>query len=96
MNKMAAIKRVVLSERHLRPGRTKHSLCDSQGTREFPPFTSLDISQFPGDPGYFLMHLCENGECADSWHQTLDDAFHQAEIEFEVQREEWIEVSEPS
>ena len=83
MNKMIAIRRVELGERHLRPGRTKHS---SNG-KDFPPFTSLVICQSPDDTGYFLMHICENGQAADTWHQNLEDAMHQAEWEFHVRTE---------
>jgi hypothetical protein len=91
MSKMIAIRKVVLCERHLRPGRTKHC---SNG-KEFPPFTSLVVCQSPGDAGYFLMHICENGQVADTWHENLEDALHQAEWEFGVQAEEWLEANEP-
>jgi hypothetical protein len=95
MSKMTAIKKVVLNESHLRPGLTKHFLCDAQGKREFPPFTSLVITQYPGDSGYYLMHICENGQVADTWYLTLDEALHQAEYEFRIRAEEWTEMNEP-
>jgi hypothetical protein len=41
------------------------------------------------------MHICENGQGTDTWHMSLDDAFHQAEFEFGVKAEEWIEANEP-
>jgi hypothetical protein len=91
MSKMIAIKRVALNEGHQRLGRTKHI---SNG-KESPPFTSLVICQSPGDAGFFLMHICENGRAADTWHENLEDALHQAEWEFGVQAEEWIEANEP-
>jgi hypothetical protein len=96
MSKMIAIKRVVLSERHLLPGRTKHTLIDSKGAREFPPFTSLEIAQHSGDSGYYLLHLCEGGEGTDTWHENLDDALYQAEWEFGVRPEEWTDADERS
>jgi len=95
MSQMIAIKKVVLNERHLRPGRTKHRLSDSQGLRDFPPFVSLVITRYPEDPGFYLMHVCEDGQGADTWHETLDDALNQAEYEFGVKIEERIEVNEP-
>jgi hypothetical protein len=95
MSEMTAIRKVALTEHHLRPGRTKHTLSDSQGRREFPPFTSLVIAKYPEDPGFYLMHVCENGQGTDTWHETLDDALHQAEFEFEVKPEEWKETNEP-
>jgi hypothetical protein len=41
------------------------------------------------------MYHCESELGTDTWHQTLDDAYHQAEWEFGVRQEEWIEISEP-
>jgi hypothetical protein len=95
MNRMIAIKRATLNERHLRPGRTKHSIADSKRSQEFPPFVSLAICQYPGDSGYYLMHICEDGQVADTWHENVNDAFHQAEWEFGIQPAEWNETSEP-
>jgi hypothetical protein len=92
MSEMVPLKKAMLNERHLRPGRTKHTLCDGQGSREFPPFVSLVIAQYLGDSGYYLLHLCEDGKGTDTWHQSLDDALHQAEYEYEVKREDWVDV----
>jgi hypothetical protein len=89
MGEMIAIKKVLLNERHLRPGRTEHSLCDNKGKKSYPPFSSLEIAQHPGDQDYYLLYLCENGQVADTWHQTLEDALQQAEFEFDVKPEEW-------
>ena len=94
MSEMVPIKKVVLTEHHLRPGRTKHTLVSGPAQREFSPFTSLVIARFREDSGYCLLHLCENGQGTDTWHMTLDDALHQAEYEFDVKPEEWIEPNE--
>jgi hypothetical protein len=90
MGKMIAIRKVVLGEHHSRPGRTIHTFSG----KEFAPFTSLAICQCPGEGGFYMMHICENGQVADTWHENLGDAFHQAEYEFGVRSEEWIETSE--
>jgi hypothetical protein len=96
MGKMTAVKRVVLNERHKRPSQTMHFLNDGQGRPEFPPFTSLMITQCPENPGnYFLLSLCDNVQVADTFHLTLDDALHQAEYEFGVRPEEWTDTNEP-
>jgi len=97
MGQMIAIRKVRLGDHHLHPGRTEHTLVDSQGARPFPPFTSLVITQslLPGDSGYYLMHLCADGSGTDTHHESLGDAFNQAEWEFGVQSSEWIEVNEP-
>jgi len=90
------IKRVDLNDGHLRPGRTKHYLCGPNGGREFPAFTSLVIAQYPGDSGYYLLHLCDDGTGTDTHHSTMEEAFHQAAYEFDVKPEEWINISNPA
>src|SRR5580698_7335435 len=92
---MIAIKKVILKEHHLNPGRTKHILSDSTGMRPFPPFTSLAITRYGKDPGYYLMHICDGGLGTDTFHETLEEALHQAEWEFEVRPGEWTDVDEP-
>jgi hypothetical protein len=92
---MLAIKKVKLTDRHLSPGRTKHTLSDSEGVRLFPQFTSLAITQADGDSGYYLMHLCDSGLGTDTWHESLEDALNQAEWEFGVLPDEWTDVHEP-
>ena len=92
---MTAIKRVKLTDHHLTPGRAKHTLVDSDGVRPFPPFTSLTITQSTDDPGFYLMHLCDDHLGTDTWHETLEDALHQAEWEFGVLPEEWTDIQEP-
>jgi hypothetical protein len=93
--KMVAIKKVKLKEHHLNPGRTKHTLSDEKGLRPFPPFTSLAITQYGNEPGYYLMHICEDNTGTDTFHEPLEEALHQAEWEFEVRPEEWIDAQEP-
>ena len=79
---------------HLRPGKTKHAIHDSKGTRSFVPFVSLEIVR-SGLGNYYLMRTCEDGNQADTWHQSLEDAMYQAEYEFEVSSStEWEPVSE--
>ena len=91
MSGMIAIKRVALNEGHLRPGRAKHSY----DGKEFPPFVSLSIGQYPDETGFYLMHICEDGRAADTWHETIDDALHQAEFEFGVRADDWSDANAP-
>ena len=81
-----------LASHHLSPGRTKHQLVDSTGRRDFPPFKTLEISQYDGDSGFYLLYHPESGSGTDTWHQTLDDAMHQAEWEFGVTSSEWLKL----
>ena len=96
MPELITIKRVALGPQHLRTGRTKHRIRDAKGAREFAPFVALEIARYPNEHSCYLFHISENGEVADTWHQTFEEAFDQAEWEFGVQREEWVEVNLPS
>jgi hypothetical protein len=75
---------VELQKQH-RPSRTCHTingvLC--------PPFTRLEITKHGEEAGFYLLHICSDGQETDTWHESLDDAFHQAEFEFGVKRHEW-------
>jgi hypothetical protein len=93
---MVTIKKVTLKAHHLSPGRATHTLADSAGLRSFPTFTSLAIAQYAGEPGYYLVHICDDNLQTDTWHNTLEDALHQAEWEFGVQPAEWTDVREAS
>jgi hypothetical protein len=95
MSGMIAIKKVALNEGHLRPGRAKHTIKDSTGTREFPPFISRAIIQFPGHPCCYLMYICEDCGYADTYHESIEDAVNEAEWEFGVRPEEWADADEP-
>jgi hypothetical protein len=82
--------RLDLGPHHLNPERTKHKLAGQSGSQPFPPFKTLEIGQYEGDTGFYLLYFPESGPSTDTWHLTLDDAMHQAEYEFDVARAEWI------
>jgi len=56
---------------------------------DFPPFVRLEIAQYPSDNGFYLLHICASGEVADTCHESMEEAMHQAEFEFGVQESEW-------
>jgi len=58
--------------------------------KDFPPFVRLEIAQYPNDSGFYLLHICASGEVADTWHESIEEAMHQAEFEFGVQTNEWV------
>jgi hypothetical protein len=88
---------VALGPGHLRPGRTRHTIGDAKGRRDFPPFVKLEIAQYPGHLECYLFHICEDGMTADTWHKTVEEALDQAEWEFNVRRNEWkVTVNETS
>jgi hypothetical protein len=57
-------------------------------TTELPVPTWVEISE--EDNAFYLLHFNAEGVCfADTWHQTLDEAKHQAEYEFRISPDEW-------
>ena len=80
---------VALGPGHLRPGRTRHTITDEKGSREFRPFVRLEIAQYPGHKECYLFHISEDGMLADTCHQTVEEALDQADWEFNVHRDEW-------
>lgn len=93
MSRFIATMTVTLGANHLRPGRTRHAISDGKSEREFPPFVRLEIARHPGDADYYLLHICDDGSVADTCHSTVEEALHQAEWEFGVQKSEWQGVS---
>jgi hypothetical protein len=92
--KLIVVKKVLLGPHHPSPGKTRHTLSDSAGIRPFPPFKSLQIAHYPGSVGYYLFYFCADGKGTDTWHQSLEDALHQAEWELGVRSEEWTDTLE--
>jgi len=83
MSEFRSLFRAELGVHHLSPGRAKHQLKDASGLHDFPPFKALEICS-NGPASFYLMYLPDTGPGTDTWHQTLDDAFDQAEWEFGV------------
>ena len=89
MSEFHSLFRLELGPHHLRPGRAKHRLRDATGLREFPPFKALEICTTSPPAGFCLLYEPDTGPGTDTWHETLEDAFNQAELEFGVARDEW-------
>jgi hypothetical protein len=54
----------------------------------------LAITQFPPDPGFYLLYLDEaGGETTDTYHERIEDAMAQAHWEFGVESSEWESTS---
>ena len=56
------------------------------------PFT-LSIVQYDGDSGFYLFYLDKSEkEQTDTYHESREGAFQQAEFEFGVKKEDWIKL----
>jgi len=90
-SKWKMLMRVKLQPHHMPTGNTKHWLGSPDGLRkEFPSFVRLEIAQWKEDSGFYLLYYPETGHGTDTWHQSLEDAMHQAEFEFKVKPDEWV------
>lgn len=75
---------VQLGQQHS-PSRTRHWI---NGEAVYD-FTRLELATYAGQAGYFLLHIRSDDTGTDTWHESLEDALHQAEWEFGVRRNEW-------
>jgi len=72
------------------PARRDSGLAASKvDSRSFPAFEKLEVGTYPGDAGVYLLRLCSDSQVADTWHESFDDAFHQAEFEFKISKDRW-------
>jgi hypothetical protein len=63
--------------------------------RLLPKPAALSIVQFEGDAGFYLLYLDEaSGEMTDTYHDDLEGAFSQANLEFGVAENEWTSIIE--
>ena len=74
------------ADRHRPTGATRHVVSGkaSDGAH------ALRIVRYGVEAGFYLLYLDETGgEITDTWHESLDDAMHQAEFEFGVKPADW-------
>ncbi len=79
--------------------RTKHyrglppELTDGQDARKMMGWPAVLLIREEGDGSASLYRYTAEREIAgDTWHETLDDAKHQAEFEFAPHYSEWVAV----
>jgi hypothetical protein len=83
------VARVVLTEAHKSTGRTRHLI----GDLPMPRPSELRVVRDAEGHGLYLFYCDAAGtEMTDTFHQTLDEAFSQAEFEFQVRPDEWTQV----
>ena len=86
--KPTILRRATLGDQHHPTGRTRHF----RGGVLLPPPSQLQIAQFSGDSGYYLLYLDDSGnEMTDTYHDSIDAALSQASWEFGITRDEWVD-----
>ncbi len=87
-----SIKRIVLKPQHDNTNNTRHVVMGSPINNEI---AELRIMHYPDDPGYYLLYFDILGkELTDTFHDSLTQAFEQAEFEFNVKADEWEDINE--
>ena len=52
-----------------------------------------NTTHYDGDSGFYLFYLDKSGkEQTDTYHESIEGAFKQAEFEFGVKKEYWIKL----
>ncbi len=78
-----------IDERHAFTGRTSHSV-DGQ---PIGPMCALAVCRYPGEDCVYLFGCDANWTVvADTWHETIDEAVRQAELEYEGVAATWVWV----
>lgn len=58
------------------------------------PMAGLAICQYPDDDAVYLFGCdADWNNITDTWHQTVDDAKHQAEFEYQGVSDTWTNVT---
>lgn len=92
MTDPALLKRVLLTTAHKPTGATRHIVGDTP----LPQPAELRIVKYDCDSGYYLFYCDDSGsEMTDTYHDTVRQAMSQAELEFGIRPEEWLDVEEP-
>jgi hypothetical protein len=85
------VARVVLTESHQSTGRTRHEI----GGLPMPQPFELRVVRDPEGHGFYLLYCDAAGiEMTDTFHLALDDAFAQAEFEFQVRADDWARFTD--
>ena len=54
------------------------------------------VEIYPDNGGWYIDYFDKDGHwLTDGWHETLELAKQQAEFEFEIRKEDWVEVPDP-
>ena len=81
---------IKLAGKYEATGNTRHYA----GNVLLPMPAELRIMQYTGASGFYLLYFDETGkEQTDTFHDTLQQAFHQAEFEFGVKENDWIKLA---
>ncbi len=86
------LKRVDLGPQYRAQSQTRHYL-PSDNANPYPPFVSLEIAQYDGSKDLYLFYITAEGETTDTWHASVEAAMDQAQFEFGVKPEGWVDVT---
>ena len=86
MNSYSVIKSIYLTSKHLSTLNTIQRV----GNEIMMKPHKLEIVNYPGDPGFYLLYFGINDEeLTDTYHDNIDSALQQAKWEFNINIDEW-------
>lgn len=71
----------------------RHCFPARRRAERYPEFVALEIAKYDDGSGYYLFHITTEDENSDTYHSSMQEAMQQAEVEFGVTEEEWIDVA---
>lgn len=90
MKSYRVVAKIKRSFHHHPTGKTEHY----QSGKLLPAPVFLEIVQYEGDSGFYLLYLSQaQEELTNTYHENLPSAFEQAQWEFQIQPQEWSVVS---
>lgn len=93
MKEYKIIKMIRLNELNKPTGFTKHFVNDLLVNNTI---SQLKIVNYEGDSGFYLFYCNEKGEqITDTYHDSVNLALEQAELEFNVKPSEWSSENGP-
>lgn len=92
MQDYVILKQVKLKSQHFQTGHTKHFVNNMLQDKPY----KLCIVQYPDERDYVLLiHYSKEGEeITDTFHETIEDAMEQANLEFSIKENEWEKINE--
>ncbi len=75
------------------PPRVEHTARSDDGPEELLPLPDVVLIKKPPSEGAVLCRYTRSGEfCGDTWHEAIDQAKEQADLEYGSALGEWMEV----
>jgi hypothetical protein len=90
IRKTAKVKNITGNVKHYVGRKVSNRISPMEGVL-LPDADTLLITERNGS--FFLDRFTKHGDAiTDTWHRSLELAFHQAKFEYEVEEDDWIDI----